>query len=299
MGSRLQRLPETTAGLRTEVGSQVWQLAGRQLATDRPIVLGILNVTPDSFSDGGEHADPQRAVAHALRLVDEGADLIDVGGESSRPGSNPVDAREEWRRIGTVAAALVRAGITVSVDTTKADVARRALDAGAAAINDISGLRREPAVGDLAAEFGAGLIVMHMRGEPRTMQAELVYGDLLGEVAGSLQMSIATAVERGCSPEQVVVDPGIGFGKSLEGNLELLAGLHALRSLGRPVLVGTSRKSFLGQLLDAPADDRLEGTIASCVSALDRGARLFRVHDVEPVRRALDVADAIRRVEPA
>jgi len=238
-------------------------------------------------------------VAYALKMVDEGADLIDVGGESSRPGANPVDAQEEWRRIGTVTAALVGAGITVSVDTTKADVARRALDAGAAAINDISGLRFEPAVGDLAAEFGAGLIVMHMRGEPRTMQTELVYDDLIGEVAGSLEMSIATAVERGCSPEQVVVDPGIGFGKSLEGNLQLLAGLDAFRLLGRPVLVGTSRKSFLGQLLAAPSDDRLEGTIASCVSALDRGARLFRVHDVGPVRRALDVADAIRRFKPA
>ena len=250
-------------------------------------------MTPDSFSDGGRYLDTGPAVEHGLEMIGAGADLVDVGGESSRPGGQPVPADVEWRRIGDVIHRLARAGVPVSVDTTKSEVARRAVDAGACVINDISGLRFDPSIADLAAATGAGLIVMHMRGEPRTMQLDVGYDDLVGTVRQELATSVELGVSRGCRADQIVVDPGIGFGKSVAGNLEILAGLDRLLDLGRPVLVGTSRKSFIGKLLDAPPDQRVEGTIASCVAALDRGARLFRVHEVGPVRRALDVAEAI------
>ncbi len=275
----------------------MWRLTGRELTLDRSVILGVLNVTPDSFSDGGRYANPDIAVDRGLEMIDDGADLVDVGGESSRPGTEPVPADEEWRRIADVVDRLIRSGVPVTVDTTKAEIARRALDAGACAINDISGLRFEPAIADLAAATGAGLIVMHMRGEPRTMQLDVAYDDLLGTVRRELAVSVDIAIGRGCRPDQIVVDPGIGFGKSTEGNLEILSGLDRLLDLGRPVLVGPSRKSFIGQLLDVPSDQRVEGTIASCVVARDRGAGLFRVHGVGPVRRALDVADAVLRAE--
>jgi dihydropteroate synthase len=193
-----------------------------------------------------------------------------------------------------VVQSLALGGISVSVDTMKAEVAKRAADAGAVALNDVSGLRFDPALADVAAGARMGLIVMHMRGLPRTMQQDVVYGDLLGEVRSDLQRAIDVACDRGCSPEQLVVDPGIGFGKSTEGNLELIAGIGRLLDLGCPVLVGPSRKSFIGQILDVPLDERIEGTIAACLGALERGARLFRVHDVREVRRALDLAWAIR-----
>jgi dihydropteroate synthase len=271
-----------------------WAIRGFRIPVDRPVVLGVLNLTPDSFSDGGSYPDAEAALARAEQLVSDGADLVDVGGESTRPGAGPVDAAEEWRRIGPVVQSLALGGISVSVDTMKAEVAKRAADAGAVALNDVSGLRFDPALADVAAGARMGLIVMHMRGLPRTMQQDVVYGDLLGEVRSDLQRAIDVACDRGCSPEQLVVDPGIGFGKSTEGNLELIAGIGRLLDLGCPVLVGPSRKSFIGQILDVPLDERIEGTIAACLGALERGARLFRVHDVREVRRALDLAWAIR-----
>ena len=276
---------------------RVWRLPDRLLELDRPVILGILNVTPDSFSDGGQFLEPGPALEQAYRMVDDGADLLDIGAESTRPGAPPVSAVLEWARVEPVLVRLAELSVPVSVDTTKAEVARRALAAGASVINDISALRFDPTIADLAAEAGAGLILMHMRGDPRTMQEDVEYDDLVGEVRGCLDAALREAVRRGCRPEQVILDPGIGFGKSVHGNLELLARLDELGSLGRPILVGPSRKSYLGNLLDAPVDERIEGTLASCVMALERGAKLFRVHDVKAARRALDVAHAIRSTE--
>lgn len=270
-----------------------WRLRGRRLPLDRPAIVGILNVTPDSFSDGGRFLDPGRAAERARAMVEEGADVVDVGAESTRPGAASVSAEEEWGRLAPVLARLRDLDVPVSVDTTKRFVAERALAAGAAAINDVSGLRFEPALAELAAREGAGLVLMHMRGTPRTMQEDVSYGDLVGEVREGLRSSLGVALEAGCDPEQVVVDPGIGFGKSAEGNLELLARLDAFRGLGSPILVGPSRKSFIGKLLNVDSSERIEGTLAACVMALDRGASLFRVHDVRPLRRGLDLAHAI------
>jgi dihydropteroate synthase len=269
-------------------------VCGGEISVDRPIVLGVLNITPDSFSDGGTHMDRDAALARASQMMESGADLIDVGGESTRPGASSVDADEEWGRIGAVVQGLSSRGIPVSVDTMKAGVAELATDSGAVALNDVSGLRFDPALAEVAARTGAGLILMHMRGNPRTMQRDVQYEDLVGEVKEGLGSSVGVARDRGCEAEQLIVDPGIGFGKSAAGNLELIAGIERLLGLGRPVLVGPSRKSFIGKILDVPVEERLEGTIAACLSALERGARLFRVHDVRQVRRALDLAWAIR-----
>jgi len=266
------------------------------MSLQRPLVLGILNVTPDSFSDGDQWLDPDAAIDRAMQMVDEGADIVDIGAESTRPGACPVDTEDEWSRLSPVVPALVQKGIRVSVDTTKLEVARRALSEGAAAINDISGLRFSPGIAPLCAEHGAGLILMHMRGEPRTMQTDVAYEDLFGEVREFLSAQAKVARSAGCSAEQIVIDPGIGFGKSAEQNLGLLGQIEELTCLGYPVLVGPSRKSFIGQTLDLPVEDRLEATIAACLAAFNGGAGLFRVHDVASARRALDMADAIRRV---
>ncbi len=266
------------------------------MSLERPLVLGILNVTPDSFSDGDQWLDPDAAIDRAMQMVDEGADIVDIGAESTRPGACPVDTEVEWSRLSPVVPALVRKGIRVSVDTTKLEVARRALSEGAAAINDISGLRFSPGIAPLCAEHGAGLVLMHMRGEPRTMQTDVAYENLFGEVREFLSAQAAVARSAGCSAEQIVIDPGIGFGKSTEQNLGLLGRIEELTCLGYPVLVGPSRKSFIGQTLDLPVEDRLEATIAACLVAFNGGAGLFRVHDVASARRALDMADAIRRV---
>lgn len=274
----------------------VWRIRGRTLELRRPLVLGVLNITPDSFSDGGAYLDPRSAARRAEQLAEEGADLVDIGAESTRPGAPPVSAEDEWRRLEPVLDRLQASlRVPLSVDTTKAEVAARALELGVAVINDVSGLRAEPAIAGLAAEAGAGLVVMHMRGDPRTMQRDVEYDDLMGEIRASLAASLAVAERSGCDPAQVVVDPGIGFGKSPEGSLRLLARLGELRCLGRPILVGPSRKSFIGNVLGLPIEERLEATVAACVLALERGAMLFRVHDVRPVRRALDMAHAIRQ----
>jgi len=277
----------------------VWRVRGRDVPLSRPIVLGILNVTPDSFSDGGRWRESGPAVDRGLAMIGEGADLVDVGGESTRPGADPVGVEEEWARVGPVVEELAAAGVGVTLDTTKAEVARRGLEAGAAAVNDVSGLRFDPGIADACAREGAGLVLMHMRGEPRTMQSDLAYEDLVAEVARFLEAQTRLARRKGVDRDGIAVDPGIGFGKSAEGNLELLARCDAFAALGYPVLVGPSRKSFIGHVLDLPVEERLEGTIAACVAALFRGARLFRVHDVAPVRRALDLAEAVRRQVPA
>ena len=276
-----------------ESADPVWRVADGVFPFDRPVVIGILNVTPDSFSDGGKFDNATNALAHARALVAEGADLIDVGAESTAPGALPIGAEEEWARLEPVLAGMCGLPIPVSIDTTKAEVAQRALEAGAVVVNDVSGLHFDPEVADVAAAAGAGLILMHMRGDPLTMQRDVEYDDVVREVSEALRGSVERAESRGCRPESLVVDPGLGFGKSAAGNLELLARLDELLPLGRPIHVGPSRKSFIGAALDVPVEERLEGTIAASVIALTRGARLFRVHDVRAARRALDLAQAI------
>lgn len=261
--------------------------------------MGIVNVTPDSFYDGGRFSDPGRAVEHGMSLASEGADILDVGGESSRPGSDPVPAEEERRRVVPVIAELRRRTATlISVDTTKLEVAEAALDAGADIVNDISASGLDPRVLVLAARHGAGFVMMHMKGTPKTMQDAPRYDDAVAEIRAFLAGKIAAALASGLAAESIVLDPGIGFGKCLEDNLVLLNHLDALASLDRPVLVGVSRKAFIGRLLDAAPDDRLEGTIAAAVLGVVRGAHILRVHDVQAVGRAARVADAILAAPP-
>jgi len=304
-GSHLPHSPDPVGRLKVSGGPPdpadtgdlpTWRIRGGTLDLGRPLILGVLNVTPDSFSDGGVHLDSRIAARRAEELAEEGADLVDIGAESTRPGAPPVAAEEEWSRLEPVLSRLQGSlPVPISVDTTKAEVAARALELGAAVINDVSGLQAEPAIAGLAAEAGAGLILMHMRGDPRTMQRDVEYEDLIGEIRTSLAESLSVAERAGCGLSQIVVDPGIGFGKSPEGSLRLLARLGELRSLGRPIMVGPSRKSFIGKVLKLSLEERLEATIAACVVALERGARLFRVHDVRAVRRALDMADSIQQ----
>lgn len=271
-----------------------WRTSRRVIDLSKPVLMGVLNITPDSFSDGGRFLELDAAVEAAERLQREGADVIDIGGESTRPGSIPVDADEELRRVIPVIEAAQRGVDTpLSIDTTKASVARAALEAGAEIVNDISGLRFEPQIARLVADSGAGLVLMHIRGTPRTMQQNIHYDDLVGEVRAELAVSVNRALESGCRADQLVVDPGIGFGKTAEQNLALIDGLEKIGSLGYPILVGPSRKSFIGKTLGLEVEDRLEATLAACVVALLRGARIFRVHDVIPARRALDMAEAI------
>lgn len=253
--------------------------------------MGIVNVTPDSFSDGGRWLDPEAAIAHGRALAAEGADILDVGGESTRPGAAAVDAEEERRRVIPVVEALAADGLRVSIDTMKAEVATAALDAGASFVNDVAALR-DPGMLPLVAERGCDVCLVHMRGEPRTMQADPRYDDVVDDVRAFLETRAQMAVAAGVAPERIIVDPGIGFGKTVEHNLVLLDRLDELVALGFPVLIGTSRKSFLGTIAGRDTADRLPGTIATNVLALERGASIFRVHDVAAVRDALEVAAA-------
>lgn len=258
-------------------------------------VMGILNVTPDSFSDGGRYNTTDAAVARAERLVEEGAEVLDVGGESTRPGAPTVSAEEQMARLLPVLRRLEgRLPVPISIDTTSAAVARAVLEAGAEIINDISGLKAEPAVAEVTAEYGGGLVVMHRKGESTVMQQNPVYQDLWGEILSYLEGSVQTAEVAGIPRSRLVVDPGVGFGKTLPHNLEILRHLEELGVLGLPVLVGTSRKTFLGQLLDLPVDQRVEGTLATVVLAAAQGADFVRVHDVKETVRAVRVAEAIR-----
>ncbi len=260
----------------------------------RTLVMGVLNVTPDSFSDGGRFMDRDAAVERALAMEAEGAGVVDVGGESSRPGSEPVGAAEEMRRVLSVVEALAgRLSIPISVDTTRAETARAALAAGAEIVNDISALRFDPALAAVVAETGAGLILMHMRGTPATMQTMAPSTDILADVERDLLAAIDAATDAGVAFDRLVLDPGIGFGKTLDQNVELLARLDRLGRLDRPLLVGTSRKSFLGRLTGRDTGDRLAATLASVTAAVLRGAHVVRIHDVAPAVDAVRVADAI------
>ena len=262
--------------------------------------MGVVNVTPDSFSDGGLFLEEDAAVEHGERLAEQGAEILDVGGESTRPGAEPVPEDEELRRVRPVVERLAGGGHRVSIDTTKPGVARPALDAGATIVNDVSAFRYAPEMAGLVADGGAVCCLMHMLGEPRTMQQNPRYGDVVSEVKGFLEERLAFAVGEGVPEENVWVDPGIGFGKTVEHNLELLRRLDEIVTIGRPVVIGTSRKSFLGKLTgDRPEGERLPGTIATNVLALERGASVFRVHDVAEVVDALRVAAATVRPEDA
>ncbi len=280
----------------------MWHLPRGPVPLDRPFVLGVVNVTPDSFSDGGRHASPEAAAAHAERLLDEGADGVDVGGESTRPhNAGPVPAAEEIARVAPVVRALRarRPEAVISVDTVKADVARAALDAGADAVNDVSALRLDPAMAAVCAAARAGVILMHSRGAVADMAtyAHAAYGpDPAGEVAAELAAALARAEAAGVDPAAVVLDPGVGFAKTSAHSLAVLAGLPRLAALGRPLLVGASRKRFVGELSGvAEPAARVHGSVGAHVAALARGARLFRVHDVRAHREALDVAWAVLR----
>ncbi|HTW40587.1 MAG TPA: dihydropteroate synthase [Thermoplasmata archaeon] len=263
---------------------------------DRPRVMGVVNVTPDSFSDGGRFAEPAAAIEHAIALAREGASVLDVGGESTRPGATPVSAEVEWRRVGPVLAGLAGAtDVPISIDTRHAEVAERAIDAGADLVNDVEGLRSE-AMRRVVARSGAAAVVMHMRGTPATMQQDLAYRDVRAEVYRALADATDAAVADGVPPDHLLVDPGLGFGKSAEQSLELLVHAGEFRSLGYPVVVGPSRKSFLGTLLpEGAAADRLEAGLAAAVIAAERGAALVRTHDVRATVRALAVVAAVDR----
>jgi dihydropteroate synthase len=277
-----------------------WKIARRALSVgERTLVMGVLNVTPDSFSDGGQFESPDSAAARAEEMIAEGADILDIGGESTRPGAaGVVSAAEELRRVVPVVERLSgKATVPISVDTTKAEVARAALAAGAEIVNDVSGLRFDPRLADEVASAGAGLVLMHSRGEPATMHTLPPVADIMAEVETSLKASVGEALRRGVGRDAIVVDPGIGFGKSQGQNLLLLARLHEFARLfaGFPVLVGTSRKSFIGRLLaGAPAAERLHGTMATVTAAVLSGAHIVRVHDVKAAVETVRVADAIR-----
>ncbi len=264
--------------------------------TARTQIMGVLNVTPDSFFDGGWHLDPGRAIECAYQMVEAGADLIDIGGESTRPGSEPVSAEEELRRILPPVRALVdKIQVPISVDTYKGDVAAEVLGEGVDLINDISGLSFDPRMASVVAGAGAGLVLTHIRGTPKTMQGDPRYADLVGEVRAYLQERILLAEAHGVHPEAIAVDPGIGFGKRVEHNLRLLHHLPEFHVLAKPLLIGPSRKSFIGAILDLPVEERLEGTAAAIAIAIWQGAHIVRVHDVQAMVRVARMTDAIRR----
>ena len=278
------------------VTSMEFQLKGQRLGLERPLLMGIVNVTPDSFFDGGQFCDPQRAVAHALRLVEEGADLLDIGAESTRPGALPVDEQEERRRLVPVVAAVAKAvSVPISVDTSKAEVAKAAIDAGAIMVNDVTALRGDSAMVGVVAQAGVALVLMHMQGTPDIMQHAPRYDDVVGEVAQFLAERVRYAIDQGVARDRIVVDPGIGFGKTLGHNLDLLANLRVFAELGYPLLVGPSRKGFIGQLTDQSVEARGWGTAGVVALAVEQGANILRVHDVGPMKDVAKVAVAIAR----
>jgi len=300
--ARYDRAPAELARLAPPLGQilaaravppRSWAIRGGAVALDKPVIIGILNVTPDSFSDGGRLSSVDAAVEHGARLAADGARLLDVGGESTRPGAAPVSTDEEIGRVIPVIERLVKRGIgAVSVDTRKAAVARAALDAGAVVINDVSGLSFDPGLASLAAETNAGVILMHMRGTPATMDSLAEYQDVAAEVAAELAATAARAESAGMARERIVLDPGFGFAKTAEHNFRLLDELATIVGVGYPVAVGLSRKRFLGAATGRPVDDRDRATAVACALAWERGARLFRVHDVALTREALSLASA-------
>ena len=301
---KLRGQPFGAAAVAVELGSVIRNIdrgrdfvlrcGGRRLRLGkRTHIMGVLNVTPDSFSDGGRFLDTEKAVERGLQMAAEGADIIDIGGESSRPGAAPVSALQEQRRVIPVIAALAgKLDIPISIDTYRPETARAALDAGAVIINDISGLRRK-GMARLAAGRDVPVVIMHMKGTPRDMQKDPAYDDVLGEINRFLRARIDAAAAAGVDPEKMVVDPGIGFGKTVDHNLRIISRLGELAGLGRPILVGVSRKSFIGKILDAGMDGRLEGGLAAATAAVLNGATIIRAHDVEANVRAARLADAI------
>ncbi len=276
-----------------EAGAAVHSLADR-LRDPQTLIMGVLNVTPDSFSDGGRYLDPDTACSRAVDMADDGADIIDIGAESSRPGADPVPADEERRRLDMVVPAVCgAAGPAVSIDTYKAEVARWAVGAGAAMVNDITALRSDPSMADVAAESGCFVVLMHMLGTPRTMQTAPRYADVVDDLKAFFEERIEFATSRGIACDRILIDPGIGFGKTVEHNFELLRRLNEFGSLGCATLVGTSRKSFIGTVLDLPVDDRIEGTAGSVACAVMNGARVVRVHDVKQMTRVVRMVDAV------
>ncbi len=279
------RIPET----------REWSITGRRYTLgELPWIMGIVNVTPDSFSDGGRFVETDRAVEHALGLVEQGADLLDVGGESTRPGAAAVSEHEELARVIPVIKRLATSThVPISIDTTKASVARAALAAGATIVNDVSALTLDPAMVDVCADSDCGLIAMHMRGTPQPMQAAPQYADVVSEVLTYLQGRLDKMVEQGIDPARVVLDPGIGFGKTAAHNVEILSNIAALRELGRPVLIGHSRKRFLGKLLGREIDERMSGTIGVAIALAQQRTDVIRVHDVRAVKDAITAWRAI------
>jgi len=263
---------------------------------EKTLLMGVLNVTPDSFSDGGLFLDKEKAVTRGLKMVEEGADLIDIGGESTRPGSFPLGQEEELSRVIPVIESLAqKTDVPISIDTYKSAVARKAVQAGAAFINDISGLHFDPYLAQVAAQEKVPLILMHIRGTPETMQRDVRYDSLFSEILQSLRQSIQAAETAGVAPDQILIDPGIGFGKTAAHNLLILKHLSEFRILGKPILVGTSRKSFIGKILNADRiPDRIEGTLASIAISVMNGAHILRCHDVVESKKAIAIADAVR-----
>jgi len=260
-----------------------------------PVLMGVINVTPDSFSDGGEWLDAEAAATHGRALVEQGAAILDIGGESTRPGAEPVGEAEELARVVPILERLAQAGARLSIDTSKAAVAATAIEAGASIVNDVTALRGDPAMAELIAERGCDCCLMHMLGEPRTMQSDPRYDDVVDDVKAFLAQRLAFAVAQGIGEQRIWLDPGIGFGKTVDHNLELLRRLDELVELGRPIVIGTSRKAFIGRITGREAHERVAGTTATNVLALARGASIFRVHDVAAARDALAVAAATLR----
>jgi len=262
----------------------------------RTYVMGVLNVTPDSFSDGGLFLEREKAIEHGIAMAEEGADFIDIGGESTRPFSRSVSSEEEMERVVPVIEALVReTRVPISIDTCKAVVAREALKAGASLINDISALRLDPDLGSVAAESGVPVILMHMKGTPENMQKNPVYDDLIGEIKGFLEDAAKKAIEAGIREDLILIDPGIGFGKTFDHNLQIIKQLPSFLSLGRPLLIGTSNKSFIGQVLGRKVDERVTGTMATVAVAALHGAHVVRVHNVKEAVETVRMVDAIKR----
>ena len=262
--------------------------------SSRTHLMGVLNVTPDSFSDGGRFLKLEEAVKQGLKLAEEGADIIDIGGESTRPGSEPVTIEEELRRIMPVIEELTkRIQVPISIDTYKSKIAKEVLDSGASMVNDISGLRFDPEMKKVIAEYDVPVVLMHIQGTPRNMQENPKYDNLIEDIKSYLNQSISMAEEAGIGEDKIIIDPGIGFGKTLDDNLKILKNLREFKSLGKPVMIGVSRKSFIGKILDLPTDERLEGSLAALAIAVINGANILRVHDVKESKRVAKLVDAI------
>ena len=267
---------------------------------ERPLIMGILNVTPDSFSEKGKFFDSQKAIDHAVLMVESGADIIDIGGESTRPGSSGISAREELKRVIPIIEEIAdKVKIPISIDTVKSEVARRALDSGASIINDISALRIDKKMGNVAAKYGSYLILMHMRDTPKDMQNNTEYDDIIGEISRFLDDAAQKAIKAGVSEDKIIIDPGIGFGKSVDGNFVIMKNLDRFLKLGYRLLVGASRKSFIGKTLDLDVDQRLEGSLAAACYAVLNGADIIRVHDVAETKRAVTIMEKIATAQMA